>query len=55
MKNEKERELKREIKVSQEKLKRLTRGSLEHKAELENFWRMQSELGQLELAKLEAR
>ena len=54
MKNEKQRELKREIKVSQEKLKRLTRGSLEHKAELENFCRMQRELGQLELTKLGA-
>jgi len=55
MKNEKERELKREIKVSQGKLKMLTRGSLEHKVELGKLWRMQRELGQLELAKLGTR
>jgi hypothetical protein len=54
MKNEKQRELKREIKVSQEKLKRLTRGSLERAAEFEKFCRMQGELGQIELAKLGA-
>ncbi len=55
MKNGKERELKREIKISQGKLKMLTRGSPEHKAELESFWRMQRELGQIELAKLGTR
>jgi hypothetical protein len=55
MKNGKERELKREIKVSQGKLRMLSRGSLEHKVELGKLWSLQGELGKIELAKLGTR